>query len=150
MNFAKDIPGYEGYYAIDMAGNVFSYRMNRLLAQSVTGRYAAVKLNRVSRYVHQLILITFIGPRPDGAISRHLDGNCFNNDVFNLEWSTQSQNMLDRKWTGAIADKLTVNEVTGIKYLIEKGLSNPEIAGIYGINRKAVYNIRKGIMHRDV
>lgn len=52
------------------------------------------------KYVHALVLEAFVGARPDSLICRHLDNNPKNNQVANLAWGTQSQNMKDRKGHG--------------------------------------------------
>jgi hypothetical protein len=46
--------------------------------------------------VHHLVLIAFVGPRPNSSECRHLDGNGLNNHVGNLAWGTARQNYEDR------------------------------------------------------
>lgn len=38
----------------------------------------------------------FLGPRPDGLETRHLDGNPANNSARNLRYGTKSENAQDR------------------------------------------------------
>ena len=45
--------------------------------------------------VHVLVLETFYGPRPEGYVARHLDGNPGNNHPGNLAWGTFSENNHD-------------------------------------------------------
>lgn len=45
--------------------------------------------------VHQLVLLAFEGPRPEGMVCRHLDGNPVNNNRGNLCWGTHRENMQD-------------------------------------------------------
>ena len=45
--------------------------------------------------VHALVAAAFIGPRPDGLLIRHLDGNPRNNRVGNLQYGTGSENQRD-------------------------------------------------------
>lgn len=40
------------------------------------------------RTIHQLVLESFVGPRPEGALARHKDGDVHNNVLANLEWHT--------------------------------------------------------------
>lgn len=47
------------------------------------------------KYIHQMVLETFIGPRPKGLIALHWDDNKLNNAVGNLRWGTYSDNQLD-------------------------------------------------------
>ena len=56
----------------------------------------AVSLGRGVRIkIGATVLETFVGPRPEGAIVRHLDDNPYNNHVDNLRWGTYSENMHD-------------------------------------------------------
>lgn len=49
------------------------------------------------RYVHQLVLELFVGPRPRGKEARHFpDQNPANNHVSNLSWTTAVINQRDR------------------------------------------------------
>lgn len=54
--------------------------------------------------VHQLLLLTFIGPQPfPGAVGRHLDDNPMNYDLSNLAWGTRQDNADDAKRNGGTA-----------------------------------------------
>ena len=57
-------------------------------------RYCIVNIRGNSFQVHRLVALAFLGlPPSDTAIEvNHLDGNCSNNRVQNLEWATRSQN----------------------------------------------------------
>jgi hypothetical protein len=45
--------------------------------------------------VHHLVLLAFIGPRPDGLQGLHFDDDASNNSLGNLRWGTPSANMHD-------------------------------------------------------
>lgn len=45
--------------------------------------------------VHQLVLETFVGKKPQGTESRHLNGNRLDNRLSNLCWGTRSENQQD-------------------------------------------------------
>ena len=54
------------------------------------------KENIVERkWVHRLVLEAFVGPMGESTVVRHLDGNALNNQVENLVWGNQSENLLD-------------------------------------------------------
>jgi hypothetical protein len=48
------------------------------------------------RFVHHLVLETFISPRSEGLECRHLNGNPADNRLQNLSWGTHSENELDK------------------------------------------------------
>jgi hypothetical protein len=101
------IPGYDSAYDVSDAGRVRSWKpwRNRPLP-SVLGAwpngkgYPSLILMRDGRRVHEmvphLVLRAFVGPRPDGLVTRHLDGDKLNNALANLAYGTYSENMHDR------------------------------------------------------
>lgn len=56
--------------------------------------YLTVHLG-VTRPVHQLVLEAFEGPRPDGMVCRHLNGDKADNRSANLAYGTQADNLRD-------------------------------------------------------
>lgn len=106
----RPIPGYEGHYEASTAGRVRSVkpgRPNRVLVATRCGykkKYLTVELwvNTVHRRfeVHSLVGRTYLGPRPDGQETRHLDGESTNNAVSNLTYGTRSENAADRRRHG--------------------------------------------------
>ena len=103
-----DVVGYEGVYQISNTGKVKSLYLRtgsaevaRDLIMTPTDNgngYLIVgfKLNgkRKNRYVHDLVAECFISKRPKGFVVNHIDHNKKNNNVENLEWCTQKQNVL--------------------------------------------------------
>ena len=96
------IPGYDTYI-VSTHGNVKSLprvvkgklgSSRKLAGKTLTPYWrrdaTVVNLWKDNRYkqrtVHQLVLETFIGPRPPGAVASHKDGDVHNNEVSNLEW----------------------------------------------------------------
>lgn len=144
----KSVTGYDGLYEVSNQGRV------RALFESWNGRYKAGRiltpLNRPdgyiavnlyypgakqkgrSRPVHSLVLEAFSGQRPDGCVSRHLDGTKSNNWLSNLQWGTYSENMKDAVCHGTFTcgeksnlAKLTAGDVIRIRALFDAG--NPPI-----------------------
>lgn len=96
----KDIPGYEGLYAVDEQGTVWSLRgirPRRLTPQVSTGGYLKVMLYRGGvkkwNYLHRLVAEAFIPKSPGCDVVNHIDANPQNNCVLNLEWVSQSENI---------------------------------------------------------
>lgn len=87
----------------DPLGRTFRRRGKMLTAYMANG-YPTVTLSardrRRTQQVHRIVAEAFIGPRPEGADIRHLDGNPRNNHVSNLAYGTRSENMLDEVHAG--------------------------------------------------
>src|SRR5665647_611311 len=102
MSDWRPIPGYEGRYEVSADGRVRSkLRGGLTLSQVLTAEgYLQVTLwaaNGAQRTVliHAVVSAAFIGPRPNGLVIRHLDGDSLNNDVSNLAFGTSLENVLD-------------------------------------------------------
>ena len=54
----------------------------------------------LKRYIHRLVLTSFVCEAPAGAECRHLDGNPANNDLLNLAWGSRRQNYNDARQHG--------------------------------------------------
>jgi hypothetical protein len=107
----KSIAGHEYRYDISTEGEVWDTVNDRELKQTKVSirkgqspKYFRVSLAadgvRKSQYVHILMLETFVGQRPAGAESRHLNDDGFDNRLENLVWGTQSENNKDRVANG--------------------------------------------------
>ena len=107
MEIWKDIEGYENKYQVSNLGNVKSLetwtgdkyiRREKILKNMVYGNgyyYVCLSKNgKVKKYkVNRLVAQAFI-PNPDNKpFTNHIDGDKLNNNVDNLEWCTQSENM---------------------------------------------------------
>jgi len=100
VNDLRDIPGYEGLYAVTKDGRVWAHanwlHQGMFLKQVLRGGYRAVHLCNQGKArmkpVHRLVAITFI-PNPNSLSQiNHKDGVKTNNKVQNLEWCTASHN----------------------------------------------------------
>lgn len=95
----KPVAGHPEYL-VSTEGRVHSFRQDksrgRLLnpATNADG-YPVVVLAGKTRYVHDLVMTAFVGPKPAGLQVRHLHGLKGGNALWNLSFGTQSQNMRD-------------------------------------------------------
>lgn len=107
------VVGSDGFYEVSDQGRVRS--VPRLITkrdgrtQPVPGRilklgfdtygYPIITVRgngrKSTRTVHQLVLIAFVGPKPEGMECCHNDGNRTNNRLSNLRWDTKKSNALD-------------------------------------------------------
>lgn len=157
----KPVVGYESFYDVSNLGRVrtsfdakrhhFRFRGGRILKQHLVCRYYKVALcgpKKKFRTVHTLVLEAFSGPRPAGLVSRHIDGNAFNNASSNLTWGTQRQNVHDKKLHGTQTcgsrhgtSKVSESDVIIIRKLRTKGLTLRSISDKFPISCDAVHNI---------
>ena len=105
------------------------------------------------RKVHQLVLETFISPKPcPEAVTRHLDGDPLNNRLGNLTWGTQKQNAMDRiphgtHQTGEAASgaKLTWEKVGKIRASFTgKYGEQVRFAKKYGVSHPTINDLLRG------
>lgn len=119
----KDIEGYEGLYAVDENGSVWSYekecpigihggivkRGGHMIKPNCTKRTSHQRVmltkngKRKQHFVHRLVALAFI-PNPDNLpMINHKDCDPTNNHVNNLEWCTAKQNSIhayqNGRWT---------------------------------------------------
>ena len=100
----KDIEGFEGKYQVSNLGNVKSlnyrnqgYSQNLVPKKNNQG-YLWVELRRNGEskccLIHRLVADAFIGNPDNYPIINHKDENPLNNTAYNLEWCTNSYNVL--------------------------------------------------------
>lgn len=100
----RPIKGFPGY-AICETGEVISFKgkkprfmkPGRNKCGHAKDYYLCVSLVRedktVLKTVHSLVAEAFLGPRPEGMVIDHKDGNSFNNHYTNLRYCTQKENL---------------------------------------------------------
>lgn len=166
--FAFQIPGHPAY-GITPDGRVRRLDTGRWLApvEAKRGGYLQVALweKGVGKtyYVHQLVAITFHGPRPSADHdAAHDDGHKLNNHYCNVFWKTQSENERDKirhgtsncgerngaaKITDAQAGEIRQRALTlprstgGVRF--KKG-TLPALAAEFGVTPSAAWKIING------
>lgn len=115
----KQVPEFPGYEVSDQ-GRIRSYwvrssasRMSVTPQRILKGtgatrdkRYLIVCLRKDgkghTRYVHDLVLLAFVGPKPDGLEACHYDDDKSNNVLSNLRYDTRKANAADAVRNGKI------------------------------------------------
>jgi len=100
--------------------------------------------------VARLVAEAFIGPRPNGMVVRHGPKGRGCNEVSNLSYGTQSQNMYDRWRDGTMPhgsghknSKLSENDVREIRRLRDEGVTCREVGKRFGISKDVVSRIHR-------
>ena len=157
MTTVRSIPDFPKY-AASRCGRIFSFTAKSKgaeLRQSTTAKgYKVVNVYingiRFLRFVHRLILETYIGYCPEGFQCRHLNGNKDDNRLRNLCWGTPSDNIKDKlkhgkKYNQGInhpQTKLVERDVRLIIHSFNDGAySAPELAAHFGLTRGSIYRI---------
>lgn len=129
----KEIPDFDGYYISD-DGVVYSTlgkgRRDKtkytspypLKTRMTKGGYLRVYMRqtstnkRVDRYIHILVAQVFLGhPNFSNPTVNHKDFNKINNNVNNLEWVTQADNLRRSKDAGRIRRDETTGRFLKLK-----------------------------------
>ena len=90
----KWVPSVHPDYRVSNYGRVMHWRKRLVLKQHTNkGGYKCVSLAGQNYRVHRLVAMAFI-PNPENKPNiNHIDGNKKNNNVDNLEWCTQQENI---------------------------------------------------------
>lgn len=141
MEIWKDVPGYEGLYAVSNTGKVKSIRRNIILRAAIDGNgyYVVVlssKPKRKTFKVHQLVMIAFKNHKPCGMdlVVDHIDRDKTNNNLENLRIVSQYENLRNKsnlKIHKGIVDTnmrrgITYRESTG-KWVARKTINKKQI-----------------------
>lgn len=93
----KDIAGYEGLYAIEEDGRVWSYKRNKYYIGTVSNygylRIGLVKDGIQKKYLlHRLIALAYIPNPYNKPFIDHINRNRTDNRIENLRWVTTMEN----------------------------------------------------------
>lgn len=170
MEIWKIIPGFSGYYeasnhgrirSVDRLVNGFSHRGARPVQLKRKQKILSLNSRRMGylfvnlccdgamrkEQVHKLVLMAFIGDRPDGMFGCHNDGDSTNNHISNLRWDTPKNNQsdrikhkTDRRGEQVGTSKITFESAKAIK----TGMKVSEAIKNLGISRSQFYRIKNG------
>lgn len=163
----KPIPTWEGSYEASDLGRVRSLdrvttfrggavrRASRgrvLSPLNHTGGYLRVCLWRdgvmYQRFIHDLVLCAFAGPRPPGAQGAHGDGSRDNNAASNLRWASPRENQADREAHGTSSrgrprpvNSLNARLVAALRAEHESGSNITQLAKQFGLPRTTAADV---------
>lgn len=163
----RGLPDYEGFYEISDSGDIRRIRTHcgrstcRQLKPCTKRGYLqfGVTLNNETRWIiaHRAVWKAFVGPIPPKMQINHKNGSKTDNRLDNLEVCTPSENMKHaynvlcrdpkRPQMGARngRSKLCEEDIREIRRLRDSGLSQQELANLFGINQTGISGILRGI-----
>jgi hypothetical protein len=111
--------------------------------------------------VAHLVAEAFIGPRPLGFVTNHIDGDKTNNHFQNLEWVTYGENnrhayrILGRKQVGPRGEQChtaVLTDVTARQMLTEmrNGIPVRDLLKVYGVDKTTAYRLKSGASWKHI
>lgn len=160
----KDIPGYEGKYQASTMGRIRSmdrsvlgkcHYTGKTFLRRIKGRILRPGRSSKSGHlsvvlghgkpgspVHQLILLTFIGKKPENKEVLHTNGDPTDNRLENLRYGTRTENILDVYKQGKKWRKLSVDDVREIRFGMSCGIKGKELAVMYHVSEETISRIK--------
>ncbi len=115
-------------YSINEQGEVFGPRSKLTPYSTQRGGHLRVRIRGSHYPVHRLMLETFVGPRPEGYICRHLDGDPTNNHLSNLCWGTPRENYDDTIRHGRLKKPPSPEDIYAVLFLRKFKFKLPKVA----------------------
>lgn len=156
----KDIPDYEGHYQVSNLGRIrsldriithkngakhFKEGQIQKLQDNGNGRlYKQMKRDGTYKnfYVSRLVMLAFVGERPDNYVICHIDGDLENNRLDNLRYDTPYENNIDQFRHRNRKNTVPTETVIKIRRLFDSGkYSNREISNKFNIKLRSIYDI---------
>lgn len=152
------VPGYEGRYIVSDRGRVAGLRHSApwILRHYPSGGRPQVTLSRSREDTQKfgvgtLVLLAFVGPRPDGMQCCHENDDPWDNRLENLRWDTQRANSADALRNGGTpigeachGARLCEADVRLIRESYAAGEKSPSIAARFGVSARTVRDAATG------
>lgn len=157
----KDIPDYKGVYQVSNLGRIRS--LDRYVKRGKSGFFKEGQIQKLQNngngylykqlkhkgrhrnfYIHRLVLMVFIGERPDGMVVCHKDGDRTNNNLNNLRYDTPLENNIDQFRQGSRKNVLKNEEVLTIRKMYKEGYRPLYISEKLNIKIHSVRSVAHG------
>ena len=158
MEIWKNIPGYDGFMASNYGriktierfinyNNRKCLRKERILKphKSKIGYYTIAPFQKTT-YSHKLIALTFLGERPNRLVVDHIDGDYLNNNINNLRYVNQKENVNNAMRLGKIkigeGCKWSILKKENVIEIRNSKIQNNILAKKYNVSRATIYDIK--------
>ena len=142
----QPIPGQDGFYASNL-GRIRN-KHGRVLSQWLNNQgYLRTKLRGKEHLVHRLVASAFLGPLPEGLVTRHGPGGQQDNRIENLCYGTPLENTRDRYRDGPIKAHnriLTEEQVAFIRQHDFAWGDVSRLAKLYGVAQTTISAAKTG------
>ena len=166
----RPVVGYEGIYEVSDLGRVRCSAAGRgrvagrVLKQSPRNEKGYLRVNlwnstQRNRFVHHIVAEAFVGPRPDGCLVLHTNGNATDNRAENLRYGSHADNSADAKRHGTFRPGHVSGEAHGAAKLTAeivrqlRTISAPNFAALaqeHGVDEGAIRQAIKGRTWKNV
>ena len=125
---------FDDRYSVSSLGRVRGpLKMLKLMPKRAN--YLKVAIGGTYYFVHHLVALAFIGPKPEGCMVLHRDDDRTNNCIDNLYYGTASDNAVDRVtnglWINPIPPILTAIDKHFIKLLHKAGYKRKRLMNMF-------------------
>jgi hypothetical protein len=134
-------------YEVNEHGEVRNIKTKHVLTPCANKKgYLKINLNKKSFFIHRLVAKAFI-PNPENKpFVNHIDGNKANNNVNNLEWVTNSENMI-HAYKNGLRNVYKINQYTKDGKFIRQFANGDEMQRITGFYKSSVQRVCGGVKY---
>ncbi|QPO16649.1 HNH endonuclease [Mycobacterium phage KashFlow] len=165
----RPAPGYEGLYEVSSHGRVRSLdrtvptrrhpggvrKLRGCLLKPSPSKYGHLMVSpskdgrQKVEYIHHLVMLAFSGPRPDGMLVCHNDGDPANNRLDNLRWDDQFGNMRDTLSHGTCFQANKTHCIRGHEFNQQNTHIAPDGGRVCRLCRRITKNARRARLRQQ-
>lgn len=138
----KPVPGHETY-SISTFGKIMN-KKGLMLKTNFKKGYESIRIKNKNYFIHRFVALAFIENPKNKATVNHIDGNKTNNNVNNLEWNTNMENVKHGVNNFLFRTNMTRKMVVEIRKLYLTGLySCRQLSLKFNVSEHCIYRAIK-------